>query len=191
LSPERLSVSVSYRDILEKADEHFREVAKTQPEQLQCNGCSLCCYGLFEIGTGDIPILAEGLSQLHPGRRKAIIKRAVEIVASGHPNLREASVQEKDAFFHRTSDARCPNVSEEGRCIVYEYRPLVCRTFGVPLRQSDRYVGDVCDLNFNDATDEAKLAAAWDLNLEDELGPEDEYTIPEAIVAIARLRGWL
>ncbi len=184
-------MGVSYREILDKADTHFREVVRTQPLQLQCNGCSLCCYGLFEIGSGDIPVLADGLSQLHPSRRKSIIRRAVEIVATGHPNLREASVQEKGDFFRRTADIRCPNLSDEGRCLVYEHRPLVCRTFGVPLRQSDRYIGDVCDLNFNSASDEEKMDAAWDLNLEDELGPDDEYTIPEAIVAIARLRGWL
>jgi Fe-S-cluster containining protein len=183
---------VNYRDILDQADAHFREVARTQPAQLQCNGCSLCCYGLFEIGTGDIPVLAEGLAKLHPARRKAIIRRAVDIVASSaHPDLRETDIKEKDAFFDRTSSTRCPNLSDEGRCLVYEHRPLVCRTFGVPLRESDRYMGDVCDLNFNSATDEEKMAAAWDLNLEDELGPEDEFTIPEAIVAIARLRGWL
>lgn len=183
---------MSYRDILQQADAHFREVARTQPRQLQCAGCSLCCYGLFEIGAADIPVLAEGLDQLHPSRRKAIVRRAVEIVVSTrHPDLRDATVKEKDAFFNRTASTRCPNLSDEGRCLIYEYRPLVCRTFGVPLREGDRYLGDVCDLNFNEASDYEKLVAAWDLNLEDELGPEDEYTIPEAIVAIARMRGWL
>jgi Fe-S-cluster containining protein len=187
-----LCVRVNYREILDKADAHFHEVARKQPQHLECNGCSLCCYGLFEIGAADIPVLAEGLSQLHPARRKSIIRRAVEIVASSqHPNLRETEMSEKDAFFHRTASTRCPNLSDEGRCLVYEYRPLVCRTFGVPLREGDQYLGDVCDLNFTSATDDEKLAAAWDLLSEDELGPEDEYTIPEAIVAIARMRGWL
>jgi Fe-S-cluster containining protein len=73
---------------------------------------------------------------------------------------------------------------------MYEHRPLVCRTFGLPLRDGDKYLGDVCDLNFNDATQDEKTAAAWDLQREDELGVEDEYTIPEAIVLIARMRGW-
>jgi Fe-S-cluster containining protein len=183
---------VSYRDILEHADRFFRDVATAQPEQLQCNGCSLCCYGLFEIGAADIPGLAEGLSSLHASRRSAIIRRAVAIVAeSAHPNLRECTPHEKDAFFDRTASTRCPNLSDEGRCLVYEHRPLVCRTFGVPLREGARYVGDVCDLNFNTASDDQKLAAAWDLGNEDELGPDDQYTVPEAIVAIARMRGWL
>jgi len=84
----------------------------------------------------------------------------------------------------------CPNLSESGDCLIYESRPLVCRTFGLPLREGDRYIGDVCELNFNDATSEEKMDAAWDLRWEDELGPEDQYTIPEAIMLIARMRGW-
>lgn len=187
-----VSIRVSYRQILDEADAHFHDVARKHPQHLQCNGCSLCCYGLFEIGSADIPVLAEGLSQLHPARRKKIVRRAVEIVAaSEHPDLRDATVKEKDAFFHRTASTRCPNLTDDGRCMVYEHRPLVCRTFGVPLREADKYRGDVCDLNFTNATDDEKLTAAWDLLREDELGPEDEYTIPEAIVAIARMRGWL
>lgn len=183
---------MSYREILEDADAHFREVAGKQSRHLQCEGCSLCCYGLFEIGSADLPGLAEGLGRLHGSTRRAIVRRAVEIVASSaHPNLREAPGEEKEAFFRRTASTRCPNLSDEGRCLVYEHRPLVCRTFGVPLREGDRYIGDICELNFNDATDEEKLEASWDLLREDPLGPEDEYTIPEAIVAIARMRGWL
>ena len=73
--------------------------------------------------------------------------------------------------------------------MIYESRPLVCRTFGLPLREGDRYIGDICELNFNDASSEEKVNAAWDLRWEDELGP-DQCTIPEAIVLIARLNGW-
>src|SRR5687768_3749140 len=153
-----------------------------QPQNLQCGrGCSLCCYGLFEIGSGDVPVLAEGLARLHPARRKKIVRRAQEIIdAFAHPNLRECSPEEKEEFFERTAGIACPALSESGECEMYESRPLVCRTFGLPLREADRYVGDICELNFTEATAEQKMRAAWDLMSEDVLGPEDEYTIPEA-----------
>ena len=35
------------------------------------------------------------------------------------------------------------------------------------------------------------MRASWDLEWEDVLGPDDQYTIPEAIVLIARTREWL
>lgn len=71
---------------------------------------------------------------------------------------------------------------------MYENRPLVCRTFGLPLRNADDYIGDICELNFVDSPQSERDAAAWDLQWEDELGAEDEYTIPEVIVMVARMR---
>jgi Fe-S-cluster containining protein len=183
----------TYKRILSRADEFFDSVMKTQPENLQCGrGCSLCCYGLFEIGSADVAVIADGLSKLNPARRDLIIRRAVDIVASSrHPNLRECSPIEKEEFFDRTASTPCPNLDDSGACMIYEHRPLVCRTFGLPLRNGSRYLGDVCELNFEGATKKEKTSAAWDLQWEDELGPEDEYTIPEAIILAARMRNCL
>lgn len=182
-----------YKSILERADQRFMQVMEAQPHNLQCGaGCSLCCYGLFEIGSGDVPVVAEGLAGLHPARRKKIIRRALEIVeSSAHPNLRECSPEEKETFFDRTQSTGCPNLDETGRCMIYEHRPLVCRTFGLPLREGRKYVGDICDLNFKTSTRKERMNAAWDLEWEDVLGVEDEYTIPEVIVLVARMRGWV
>jgi len=188
----RFQPPMSYQSILDRADGFFRKVLETQPQNLQCGrGCSLCCYGLFEIGSGDVPILADGLAKLHPSRRRKIIRRALAIVSeSRHPNLRECSPIVKEQFFDRTASVPCPNLDENGACMVYEARPLVCRTFGLPLRNADEYLGDVCELNFTAAPQEQKESASWDLQWEDELGPEDEYTIPEAILLAARMNGW-
>jgi Fe-S-cluster containining protein len=180
---------VSYRDILRRADGFFGSVAASQPQNLQCGrGCSLCCYGLFEIGSGDVPVIAEGLARLHPSRRAAIIRKAAAV--ADHPNLRECSPEEKEEFFDRTSQLACPNLDATGACQIYDSRPLVCRTFGLPIRDAEQYIGDICELNFTEATQEEKESAAWDLQWEDELGPEDEFTIPEAILLAARLKGW-
>jgi len=186
-------MSDDYRSILERADRHFATVLESQAKNLQCGaGCSLCCYGLFEIGSGDVPIIAEGLEKMHPARRKKVIRRSLEILeSSGHPNLRECSGDEKEAFFERTAATGCPNLDEQGLCMMYEHRPLVCRTFGLPLTDGRKYIGDICELNFTQSTRAERTAAAWDLEWEDILGVEDEFTIPEAIVMVARMRGWV
>jgi Fe-S-cluster containining protein len=185
--------SDDYKKILDRADRHFDSVMRAQPQNLQCGrGCSLCCYGLFEIGSGDVPVIAEGLEKLHPMRRKKVIRRALEIVeSSAHPNLRDCTPEEKEAFFDRTQSTPCPSLDENGACTMYEHRPLVCRTFGLPLREGRKYIGDICELNFTASTQNERMRAAWDLEWEDVLGPEDEFTIPEAIVMVARMRGWI
>lgn len=182
----------TYKRILNRADQFFRSVESEQPQHLQCGrGCSFCCYGLFEIGGADVALIADGLSRLHPSRRSMIIRRAYEILRdTNHPDLRECTPEEKKAFFDRTAATPCPNLSDAGECLIYDSRPLVCRTFGLPLRDGKRYIGDICDLNFTDASDTEKRTAAWDLQWEDAIGRDDEYTIPEAIVLAARMRGW-
>ncbi len=184
-------MSNGYRKILDRADAYFDQVLATQPSALACRlGCSLCCHGLFEIGAADVVIIAEGLDRLPDDQRAAIVGRAAEIFEdSDHPALREASPGDKEAFFDRTSATPCPALDESGACMIYDSRPLVCRTFGLPIRNGAEYMGQECELNFTEASPADRENAAWDLQWEDELGPEDEYTVPEAILLAERLRG--
>jgi len=177
-------MSDSYRKILDRADAFFGEVMTRLPEQLECRrGCTMCCHGLFEIGTADVSLIADGIRGLDPAVRRSVADRARHLVESlAQPNLRECSPDEKEAFFTRSEDIPCPALDETGTCLIYEHRPIVCRTFGLPLREGASYLGQECELNFRTATLEQKEASAWDLEWEDVLGPEDEFTIPEAIV---------
>ena len=185
-------VDQGYRSILKRADQFFRATLEEQPQNFQCGkGCSFCCYGLFEISSADVAVLEEGLTALHPSRRQAIVRRAQTILTeTAHPDLRECTDSEKKSFYRRSAAVGCPNLDSSGACMVYESRPLICRTFGLPLRDGKRYIGDICQLNFNEASDWEKQKAAWDLQWEDAVAAEEEYTIPEAIVMIARMRGW-
>ncbi len=178
-----------YRDILTAADRFFSKVAAEQPAALACRrGCTLCCHGLFEISAADVSTVAQGLESLGEAERRMVVERAeAAIAATGHPTLRECSPEEKDSFFARADATPCPFLGIGGACMIYDHRPLVCRTFGLPLRDGASFLGEECELNFTTTTAEEREAAAWDLQWEDELGPEDEFTIPEAIVLIERI----
>ncbi|HSN67602.1 MAG TPA: YkgJ family cysteine cluster protein, partial [Thermoanaerobaculia bacterium] len=173
-----------YKEILTAADRFFSKVAGEQPAALACRvGCTLCCHGLFEISAADVSSIAQGVAALDPDARRALIARAEAVIeATDHPALRECTPAEKEAFFARADDVACPALDPGGACLIYEHRPLVCRTFGLPLRDGAKFIGEECELNFLDASRQEREAAAWDLQWEDELGPEDEFTIPEAIV---------
>jgi len=183
-------LSDPYKSILDHADRHFAEVVREQPTSLLCGrGCTLCCHGLFEITSADVAILGDALDQLAPSVRAGIEQRAASIMTStSHPNLRDLDDQEKAEFLGTTEEVACPNLDEKGLCLVYESRPLICRTFGLPIRTGIRYTGEECELNFTAATQDEKERAAWDLLWEDEIGPEDQFTIPEAIVLLGRVR---
>ena len=195
LSPFRVAgrtmADDDYRGILERADRHFASGERNQPQESEVRRRLFALlFGLFEIGSGDVPVIDEGLANLHPSRRRKVIRRAQAIVEStAHPNLRECTPEEKEAFFDRTKATPCPNLDDQGLCMMYEHRPMVCRTFGLPLREGRKYIGDICELNFTESSTKERMDAAWDLRWEDVLGVEDEYTIPEVIVLVARMRG--
>jgi len=52
----------------------------------------------------------------------------------------------------------CPALDGDGRCGIYPFRPLICRTYGVPLRHRRAVplvnppIIDACDLNFTDTS---------------------------------------
>lgn len=182
-------LQMSYRSILDDADTHFARVVREQPSQLQCgSGCNLCCYGLFEISPSDAAIIGEALTRLPPQHRAAIVRRAEALMeTTSHPDIRSLSVADKEAWFSSVSEVPCPALGSDGLCSIYQDRPMICRTFGLPIREGAEYIGDICELNFHEASEEEKREAAWDIENEDPVAEDEQYTIPEAIVMANRL----
>src|SRR5688500_5410536 len=111
---------MSYRDILQTADEHFRTTLAEQRENLQCRrGCTACCYGLFEIGAADVTMVAQGLDALAPSVRQEVTRRAASMMdETNHPDLRNATEKEKKKFFRRTAEIPCPALEpSSGSCL--------------------------------------------------------------------------
>jgi Fe-S-cluster containining protein len=177
-------MSDSYREILKRADVHFDEVRTGLGRHLECRiGCTGCCHGLFEIGGADVALIADALRAADSESRKSLVSRSREILETFNaPAIRDCDEKEKERFFERTEDVPCPALAADGACRIYEHRPLVCRTFGLPIREGPDYLGQECELNFVEALREEKESAAWDLEWEDAATAEDQYTIPEAIV---------
>ena len=159
---------------------------REQPQNLQCGaGCSLCCYGLFEIGSGDVPLIAEGLAKLHPKRRQKDHStgdgdRRIELLIPTFGNARPRR-RRRSSIEQRPTP--CPNLDEAGLCVMYEQRPLVCRTFGLPLREGKTVSRRRLRAELHRSHARARSArrpgifdgrTCW--------ASEDEFTIPEAIV---------
>jgi len=176
-------MSDSYREILSRADAHFEEVRNRLGRHLECRrGCTGCCHGLFEIGGADVAMIADALRAAEPATRELLVARSREILDTfDAPAIRDCTPPEKEAFFERARDVSCPALADDGACSIYENRPLVCRTFGLPVREGRDYLGQECELNFIEALRDEKESAAWNLEWEDAAAAEDQFTIPEAI----------
>ncbi|NIV90266.1 MAG: YkgJ family cysteine cluster protein [Actinobacteria bacterium] len=129
-------------------------------------GCTRCCHTLFPITPLDARRLQRGLAETRrddPHRARGIEARARDAAKTLTDGLPVGSdgrrlVQDEarlDAFFQRHDGLACPVLNPAtGRCDLYAWRPIACRTYGPPLRFADERT-EACDLCFDGAPPEA------------------------------------
>lgn len=152
--------------LLEGLDAIFAQAVDEAGEHLVCRpGCTKCCIGPFPVTRLDVHRLRHGLVELEasdPSRRRAIVRRAREAMAilrddfPGDPDSGRLADDEAeiDRFFSRHAALPCHALDPAtGRCDLYAYRPVTCRTFGPPARFGDEKAPP-CDLCFTDADPE-------------------------------------
>lgn len=141
--------------LFQEASQWFRRAQASLLGAIPCSsGCCDCCIGIFPITRLDVLELHRGLNLLPPARKRAIVMRAREQVArleTAYPALQtqpgldgwsDASI---DDMAERFGDLPCPALEADGTCGVYEFRPITCRTMGVPV-ESDGMVHGACDV---------------------------------------------
>ena len=134
-------------------------------------GCSQCCHGVFAINQLDAIRLRKGLAELEtrdPERAARIRQRVLATVTRlsedypGDPVSGVLDEDDTDEAAKRWDDFAneepCPVLDPAtGRCELYEFRPVTCRTFG-PALKTDGDLGH-CELCFVGATDQEVAAA--------------------------------
>lgn len=179
------------RLLASKTDDWYRRANASLLGQLPCRaGCSHCCTGIFPITRLDLPLLQEGLAQLPADQREGIETRAmrqVNALEAAYPRLRmhpsldgwsDDQIDEAVQSFH---EAPCPALQADGLCAVYAYRPLACRSMGIPTRQ-DGIVNGACSIQtFVPVT---RLSASLEME-EEELAASEAAALerlPEVVI---------
>ena len=118
-SIEELSEYKKYLNTIDKVLEKYFE---DQKEYIFCQkGCSHCCEtGQYPYTELEYKFLILGFFSLPQEERQKIISR----------------IQTLKREYNQTSDKknftyRCPFLNENGLCSVYEYRGMICRSFGL------------------------------------------------------------
>jgi Fe-S-cluster containining protein len=117
-----------YLPFLDQLETLFREMDSTYEKVARqygfhCNGCvDNCCYTRFYHHTFlEILYLKEGLADFDQEQRVAVQKRALDVCEKMHA----AGIKgEKIRIL-------CP-LNQDGHCIAYGYRPMICRLHGIP-----------------------------------------------------------
>jgi Fe-S-cluster containining protein len=160
-----------------RVDQHFAQAVARTPTQFACRaGCDACChqrFSVFEVEAAPIRNALARIEREDPEARRRIRERGLD------PNERACALL------------------IDGRCTVYEQRPLICRSHGLPIgvRESDEPGSalrvDCCPLNFNSPEAERDIPRASVLVLDainQPLAVLAELTAPgQPRVALAQL----
>jgi Fe-S-cluster containining protein len=128
--------------LYQKTDHWFQRATAALLDEVPCRlGCTNCCIGPFPITLLDVHTLQQGLAGLPPDHRHRIEQRALEQTAAmevAFPQLSHSDLLDKwsdqdiDRLVTEFHNLPCPALETDGRCGVYDHRPLVCRSMGIP-----------------------------------------------------------
>ena len=126
-----------YEQLVAKADQAFEKMAKDYPRCVKCKShCSDCCHALFGLFLIEAVYLKHHFDKLGRKARRAAIQRGKK-ADRGLKNLgNRLKAQYGDHQIPKYSLARerirCPLLDDNEECILYPYRPITCRVYGIP-----------------------------------------------------------
>jgi Fe-S-cluster containining protein len=154
------SIFSAYGDLLHEIDSWFTSATNSHPDQIRCtSGCSECCRSLFDITMLDAACLREGFELLPEEVRTAVTTKAVRRLLdlrAKWPDLEAPYVinyrpeKEWQELMPADDETPCVLLDDNGRCLVYEHRPMTCRLHGLPLIDSSGEImhDEWCTENF-------------------------------------------
>lgn len=124
-------------------------------DEIPCRvGCSRCCIGPFAITLLDAVELRRGMAELDAGTRRDIQRKAKEQISAierefpqliQSPYLDGWTDDQLDGLADRFADLPCPALASDGICHLYQYRPMTCRTMGLPVDEQG-FVQGACEV---------------------------------------------
>ncbi|MDL2315917.1 YkgJ family cysteine cluster protein [Desulfovibrio sp. OttesenSCG-928-A18] len=131
-----------YESIAREADALFERVRSLHPEQVLCRErCSSCCHALFDLSLVEALYLNARFRERFPegeerGRILEEADRADRAIARIKHRIYKESKAGRDSNELLAEAAaltvRCPLLSGEDLCLLYDVRPVTCRIYGVP-----------------------------------------------------------
>jgi Fe-S-cluster containining protein len=117
----------NYRQLVKKVDQLCEGITTLLGDALTCHaGCSSCCIEI-SVFPVEAAALLEAAGQLPPDQQKLLVQQLSKPEENGH----------------------CPLLLHD-RCLLYQARPIICRTHGLPILITDdngQSRMDVCPLN--------------------------------------------
>jgi Fe-S-cluster containining protein len=157
----------------QKVDAFFARVSERHGADMQCTtGCSDCCHVRLTITQVEAAAIRDLVASWPESWRRDLAPPQSLIQADGARETPDAT--------HRGAETRprCAALDAVGRCKIYEARPVVCRSHGVPIRLEQRGlpVVQACHRNFRRTVPDADCVL-------------DQATLSATLLAVDALEG--
>jgi Fe-S-cluster containining protein len=119
----------NYQRLLNKVDEFSSRIIQRYRKHISCGyGCNDCCQQNLHLLPLEYSFLQKGFSLLPEPIKKIVRNQAAQGLGDYAPCV----------------------LLDHGACVLYECRPIICRTHGLPLfaKEGDKERRDCCPKNF-------------------------------------------
>lgn len=137
----------SYELLMDKADKAFQETRKAHGACIRCEyHCSDCCHAVFGLFLIEAAYIQQHFNELGRKTREAAILRCREADRDLKRLEKRLKAHENDprmsSYALARERIRCPLLDANEECILYLFRPITCRVYGIPTKIQGK--GRVC-----------------------------------------------
>ena len=133
---------VKYETLVEVVDGVFERVKKEDPQEVFCREkCSDCCYAIFDLTLIEaLYINSKFLSNFSGQEKNSLIEIAdktdrvlVKMKRNAYKEVKNGADQLEIVGKMSQERVRCPLLGENNLCLMYDFRPITCRVYGIPI----------------------------------------------------------
>lgn len=133
---------IKYEALVQMVDAVFDKVKKEFKKEVFCREkCSDCCYAIFDL------TLIEALYLNDKFNKNIEVKKKNKILTIADKTDRELTKMKREAhkkvkngtselevIAHMSEQrSKCPLLDDSNMCMLYEFRPITCRVYGIPM----------------------------------------------------------
>ena len=140
--PRLDAVFLAYEKLVAQTDTLFGRVRDQFPAEVGCKaGCSDCCHAMFDLSLVEAMYINRKFNECFDfgAQRSAILeaageadRRASRLKRHYYQRARQGASDEEIMREAGRDRIRCPLLGRDDTCLMYEFRPVTCRLYGVP-----------------------------------------------------------
>ncbi len=132
-----------YEKIVALTENAFSKVKNEHVEYIRCKiGCSDCCHAVFDIGFIEALYINHHFHDKIGGVKKELEieeankadRLAYKLKKKAYKEVEKGKKEEVEVIAEMALERiKCPLLNSENMCDLYNYRPITCRLYGIPI----------------------------------------------------------